>query len=227
MTRLVLLRHGESEWNHEGRFAGWIDVALNATGIEQARRAGSGMRAEGLDFDVCYTSVLKRATHTAWHCLDAMDRTWLPVTRSWRLNERHYGALHGLNKSACAREFGEEQLRLWRRSYATRPPVADGADTIRFDAERRYRGVPIPVTESLQDTVARVRVFWEESIRPAVESGSRVLVVAHGTSLRALVKILRDVPEDEIARMEIPNGVPLVFNVEHEGRDRLPANGGS
>ncbi|QDL38697.1 2,3-bisphosphoglycerate-dependent phosphoglycerate mutase [Rhodoferax sediminis] len=220
MTNLVLLRHGESEWNREGRFAGWVDVALTATGIEQARRAGITLRDRLFDFDLCYTSVLRRATHTAWHCLDAMDRTWLPTIRSWRLNERHYGALHGLNKAATANAYGEEQVRLWRRSYDTRPPALSAAGTRSFTADRRYADMHVPASESVEDTVARVLPFLEQFIRPSVSSGTRALVVAHGTSLRAMIKILCGLTPSEIVRTEISNGVPLVVELDKWGKAR-------
>jgi 2,3-bisphosphoglycerate-dependent phosphoglycerate mutase len=170
----------------------------------------------------CYTSVLKRATHTAWECLDAMDRCWLPSERSWRLNERHYGALHGLSKAAVASEFGAEQLRLWRRSYGTRPPASSQAEMEIFGRDPRYASVPIPSSESLSDTVDRVRPFWKHAIRPALASGHRALVVAHGTSLRALIMILCNTRRLQIARLEIPNGVPLVIEFDAEDQAKPP-----
>ena len=217
ITKLVLLRHGESAWNRDNRFAGWTDVSLTMTGIEQARQAGLTMRDHRLEFDVCFTSVLKRATHTAWHCLDAMDRTWLPTIRSWRLNERHYGALHGLSKSATVRAYGEEQVRLWRRSYETKPPAQSIADTQRLAQDPRYASAEVPPSESLQDAVARILTCWEDSIRPSVSSGARGLIVGHGTTLRAFVKILTEQSGGSgVARLEVPNGVPLVFELDRQ-----------
>lgn len=223
MGSLVLLRHGQSEWNQDDRFAGWVDIPLTPLGVEQARKAGIFMRQHRLDFDACYTSVLKRATHTAWHCLDAMERTWLPTVHSWRLNERHYGALHGLSKLEMASQFGDEQVRRWRRSYSTRPPAASAEDCARFGADPRYAGVEVPASESMADTVARLRPFWSQAIRPALNAGARTLVVAHGTSLRALIKILCNVSATEIASLEIPNGVPLVTEVDKGGRAHYPS----
>ncbi|MEJ8850745.1 2,3-bisphosphoglycerate-dependent phosphoglycerate mutase [Variovorax rhizosphaerae] len=223
MTKIVLLRHGESEWNQDDRFAGWVDVALTPRGVDQARHAGLSMQASGLDFDRVYTSVLRRTTQTAWHCLDAMDRTWLPAERSWQLNERHYGALQGLNKSDTTQRFGEAQVRQWRRSYATRPPP-QSADAMRLLAEdRRYAGIDVPASESLADTVVRVAAYWNAVVRPAAASGARALVIAHGTSLRALIKILCDVSEATIVRIEIPNGVPLVIDLDAALPRLLPA----
>jgi 2,3-bisphosphoglycerate-dependent phosphoglycerate mutase len=214
MATVVLLRHGESEWNQDDRFAGWEDVALTAKGAEQARRAGTCMRRQGIEFDVCYTSLLRRATHTAWHCLEAMDRSWLPIERSWRLNERHYGALQGLSRSDTARRFGPEQVRLWRRSYATRPPQASAAATALLARDPRYAGVAIPSGESLEDTVARVSTFWEQTLRPSVLAGRTVMAVAHGTSLRGLLMIVTGRSEEDIVRTEIPNGVPIVMDLD-------------
>ena len=222
MGTLVLLRHGQSEWNQDDRFAGWVDIGLTPLGVTQARTAGAFLKQHGLGFDVCYTSVLQRATHSAWHCLDAMDRSWLPVVRSWRLNERHYGALHGLSKVAMASQYGDEQVRRWRRSYSTRPPAASAEDCAGFRGDPRYAEAEVPASESLADTVMRLRPFWTQAIRPALHEGARSLVVAHGTSLRALIKILCGVSTAEIASLEIPNGVPLVTEVDRSGKTPYP-----
>ena len=188
MYKLVLIRHGESTWNLENRFTGWTDVPLTATGIAQAQNAGRLLQAAGYDFDVAYTSVLKRATHTLWHCLDAMDRTWLPVVNSWRLNERHYGALQGLNKADMAKQYGDAQVLLWRRSYDTPPPVLDAADPRSERGDIRYAKLKpeqVPLTECLKDTVARVMPLWVESLAPAIKANKRIVVAAHGNSIRA------------------------------------------
>ncbi|HUR89421.1 MAG TPA: 2,3-diphosphoglycerate-dependent phosphoglycerate mutase [Ramlibacter sp.] len=217
MHKLVLIRHGESTWNLENRFTGWTDVPLTQTGIDQARASGRLLKAEGWDFDLCYTSVLKRATHTLWHCLDEMDRTWLPVVNSWRLNERHYGALQGLNKAETARKYGDEQVLVWRRSYDVPPPVLEESDPRWERSDLRYRNVPdalFPRTECLKDTVARVLPFWNDSMAPAIKGGRRVLVAAHGNSIRALVKYLDDVSDSEIVGLNIPNGIPLVYELD-------------
>jgi 2,3-bisphosphoglycerate-dependent phosphoglycerate mutase len=205
MHKLVLIRHGESTWNLENRFTGWTDVALTATGVEQARQAGRLLREEGYEFDLAYTSVLKRALWTLWHALDEMDRTWLPVVNDWRLNERHYGALQGLNKAETARRYGDEQVLVWRRSYDTPPPALDAADPRCERGDRRYaRLAPgqVPLTECLKDTVARVLPFWNECLAPAIRAGQRVVVSAHGNSMRALVGL------------NIPNGIPLVYELD-------------
>jgi 2,3-bisphosphoglycerate-dependent phosphoglycerate mutase len=217
MYKLVLIRHGESTWNLENRFTGWTDVPLTTTGVEQARNAGRTLKDGGWDFDLCYTSVLKRATHTLWHCLDEMDRTWLPVAHSWRLNERHYGALQGLNKAETAAKFGDEQVLIWRRSYDTPPPALEAGDPRSERNDIRYARLSaeqIPMTECLKDTVARVLPFWNESMAPAIKAGKRVLVAAHGNSIRALYKYLNDVPDNEIVGVNIPNGIPLVFELD-------------
>jgi len=219
MYKLVLIRHGESTWNLENRFTGWTDVPLTSTGIEQARNAGRTLRDGGWDFDLCYTSVLKRATHTLWHCLDEMDRTWLPVMHSWRLNERHYGALQGLNKAETAAKFGDEQVLVWRRSYDTPPPALEPGDPRSERNDLRYARLnaeQFPLTECLKDTVARVLPFWNESMAPAIRAGKRVLVAAHGNSIRALYKYLNQVPDDQIVGVNIPNGIPLVFELDGE-----------
>ncbi len=219
MHKLVLIRHGESTWNLENRFTGWTDVALTATGVEQAVNAGRLLAAEGYEFDQCHTSVLKRATHTLWHCLDAMDRTWLPVQHSWRLNERHYGALQGLNKAETARQYGDEQVLVWRRSYDTPPPALAADDTRSERGDIRYAGLEsgqVPLTECLKDTVARVLPYWHEHIAPDVRAGRRLLIAAHGNSIRALVKYLDGISDADIVGLNIPNGIPLVYELDAE-----------
>jgi 2,3-bisphosphoglycerate-dependent phosphoglycerate mutase len=217
MHKLVLIRHGESTWNLENRFTGWTDVPLTATGVAQARSAGQLLREAGYEFDVAYTSVLKRAIWTLWHCLDEMDRTWLPVLNDWRLNERHYGALQGLNKAETAKQYGDEQVLVWRRSYDT-PPPALAADDARCErGDLRYAGLApgqVPLTECLKDTVARVLPFWHERIAPALNSGQRIVVAAHGNSIRALVKYLDGIGDAEIVGLNIPNGIPLVYELD-------------
>ena len=215
--RLVLVRHGESTWNLENRFTGWTDVPLTDTGVSQAREAGRLLREAGFDFDVAYTSVLKRAIWTLWHGLDAMERTWLPVQHDWRLNERHYGALQGLNKADRAREYGDAQVLVWRRSYDTPPPPLAPEDPRGQRADPRYARLDpakVPLTECLKDTVARVLPCWNERIAPAIRSGQRVLVAAHGNSMRALVKHLDGISDDDIVHLNIPNGIPLVYEFD-------------
>ena len=217
MYQLVLIRHGESTWNLENRFTGWTDVPLTETGIAQAKEAGRLLSAEGFDFDVAYTSVLKRATHTLWHCLDAMDRTWLPVVHAWRLNERHYGALQGLNKAETAKKYGDAQVLVWRRSFDTPPPALTADDPRCERADRRYekqQPQDIPLTECLKDTIARVLPFWNESMAPAIKAGKRIVVAAHGNSIRALVKYLDNISDDDIVGVNIPNGIPLVYTLD-------------
>lgn len=217
MHKLVLVRHGESTWNLENRFTGWTDVDLTPTGLEQAKTAGRLLKAEGYEFDLAYTSVLKRATRTLWHCLDEMDRTWLPVEHSWRLNERHYGALQGLNKVDMAKQYGDAQVLQWRRSYDTPPPALEATDPRSERADLRYATLQpeqIPLTECLKDTVARVIPYWNESIAPAIVSGKRVLIAAHGNSIRALVKYLDNIADDAIVGLNIPNGIPLVYELD-------------
>jgi len=217
MHKLVLIRHGESTWNLENRFTGWTDVALTPTGVEQAKNAGRLLSAEGYEFDRCYTSVLKRATHTLWHCLDAMERTWLPVEHSWRLNERHYGALQGLNKADMAKQYGDAQVLVWRRSYDTPPPALEPGDPRSERGDIRYAGLDagqVPLTECLKDTVARVLPYWDEAIAPAIRSGQRVLIAAHGNSIRALVKYLDGISDADIVGLNIPNGIPLVYELD-------------
>ena len=217
MHKLVLIRHGESTWNLENRFTGWVDVPLTATGIAQATQAGRLLADNGFAFDLAYTSVLKRAIHTLWHGLDAMDCPWLPVHCSWRLNERHYGALQGLNKAETVQQYGSEQVLVWRRSYDTPPPALTAGDPRSERADRRYTNLPpsaVPLTECLKDTIARVMPCWQESIAPAITAGKRVLIVAHGNSLRALVKYLDQVSDTDIVGLNIPNGTPLVYELD-------------
>jgi len=221
MYKLVLIRHGESTWNLENRFTGWTDVDLTSTGLEQAIGAGRLLKAEGYDFDLAYTSVLKRATRTLWHVLDEMDRTWLPVVHSWRLNERHYGALQGLNKADMAKQYGDEQVLIWRRSYDTPPPALDPKDPRCERGDRRYARLgegQVPLTECLKDTVARVLPFWNEAMAPAIKSGKRVVVAAHGNSIRALIKYLDSISDHEIVNLNIPNGIPLVYELDKQLR---------
>ena len=221
MHKLVLIRHGESTWNRENRFTGWTDVDLTDTGISQAQEAGRLLRAEGFDFDLCVTSVLKRATRTLWHCLDELDRTWLPVDHTWRLNERHYGALQGLNKAETARQYGDAQVLIWRRSYDTPPPALAPTDPRCERADVRYAALApseVPATECLKDTVSRVMPYWNETLAPAIRSGKRVLVVAHGNSIRALVKYLDGISDDAIVNLNIPNGIPLVYELDADLR---------
>lgn len=217
MHKLVLVRHGESTWNLENRFTGWTDVDLTDTGIEQAKAAGRLLRAEGYEFDIAHTSVLKRATRTLWHCLDELDRTWLPVVHSWRLNERHYGALQGLNKADTAEKYGDAQVLTWRRSYDTPPPALAPGDARSERGDPRYAKLKpgqVPLTECLKDTVERVMPFWEEAMAPAIRAGKRILMVAHGNSIRALVKYLDGISDADIVGLNIPNGIPLVYELD-------------
>ncbi len=217
MYKLVLIRHGESTWNLENRFTGWTDVDLTELGIAQAKQAGQLLKKEGYEFDVAYTSVLKRATRTLWHALDEMDRTWLPVMHSWRLNERHYGALQGLNKMDMAKQYGDAQVLQWRRSYDTPPPALEPTDPRSERTDLRYARLKpeqIPLTECLKDTVARVMPFWQESMAPAIKAGKRIVVAAHGNSIRALVKYLDNIGDDDIVGVNIPNGIPLVYELD-------------
>jgi 2,3-bisphosphoglycerate-dependent phosphoglycerate mutase len=217
MHKLVLVRHGESTWNLENRFTGWTDVPLTVTGVSQARDAGRLLREAGYDFDVAYTSVLKRAIWTLWHCLDTLERTWLPVRHDWRLNERHYGALQGLNKADMARQYGDAQVLAWRRSYDTPPPALEPSDPRAERDDPRYARLgpqQVPLTECLKDTVARVMPCWNECLAPAIRSGQRVLVAAHGNSIRALVKYLDGISDEDIVGLNIPNGVPLVYELD-------------
>jgi 2,3-bisphosphoglycerate-dependent phosphoglycerate mutase len=219
MTKLVLLRHGESIWNRENRFTGWTDVDLSENGVAEARRAGRTLREERYFFDVAFTSVLKRAIRTLWIVLDEMDLMWIPVHRSFRLNERHYGALQGLDKKETAERHGQEQVHLWRRSYSVRPPPLSRDDERHPGRDPRYadlRPEELPATESLEDTVERFLPYWRESVAPAVRAGKRVLLSAHGNSLRALVKYLDGVSNDDIAELNIPTGIPLVYELRSD-----------
>jgi len=217
MYKVVLLRHGESDWNKENRFTGWTDVDLSEKGIAEAKHAGRLMKEAGLDFDIAYTSVLKRAIRTLLLAQDEMDLLWIPVVKSWRLNERHYGALQGLNKAETAQKFGDEQVHIWRRSYDVQPPALTPEDERFPGHDRRYHDLSkadLPLTECLKDTVARFLPFWHETIAPMIKSGQRVLIVAHGNSLRSLVKYLDNIPDSEIVDLNIPTGVPLVYELD-------------
>lgn len=217
MHTLVLLRHGESEWNRANRFTGWADVDLTDTGRDEALEAGRLLRGEGYDFDRCYTSVLKRAIRTLWIVLDEMDRMWLPVHRDWRLNERHYGALQGLNKAETAAKYGDEQVHTWRRSYSVRPPALEPDDERHPRHDPRYRDLSddeLPLTECLADTVARFMPSWNATIAPAISAGEGVLIAAHGNSLRALVKHLEGMSNEAITGVNIPTGMPLVYTLD-------------
>ncbi len=219
MHKLVLLRHGESVWNKENRFTGWTDVDLSEKGIEEAHEAGRTLKREGYIFDIAYTSVLKRAIRTLWITLDEMDLMWIPVVRDWRLNERHYGALQGLNKAETAEKFGEEQVKIWRRSYATRPPALDPSDERYPGHDPRYASLTkdqLPLTECLKDTVARFLPSWHEEIAPTIKAGKRVLISAHGNSLRALVMYLDNISEADIVGLNIPTGMPLVYELDED-----------
>jgi 2,3-bisphosphoglycerate-dependent phosphoglycerate mutase len=214
VKKVVLLRHGESVWNKENLFTGWTDVGLSEKGVQEALDGGRVLRSEGYIFDVAFTSVLKRAIKTLWIALEEMDLMWIPVYNSWRLNERHYGALQGLNKIAMVERFGAEQVQLWRRSYDIRPPSLEPGDERSPAKDPRYAALDekdIPLAECLKDTVARVLPYWHETIVPAIKSGQRVIVAAHGNSLRAMVKYLDNVPESEIVSLNIPTGIPLVY----------------
>ncbi|WP_323122612.1 2,3-diphosphoglycerate-dependent phosphoglycerate mutase [Burkholderia alba] len=217
MYKLVLIRHGESTWNKENRFTGWVDVDLTEQGNREAQQAGVLLKDAGYVFDIAYTSVLKRAIRTLWHVQDQMDQMYLPVVHSWRLNERHYGALSGLNKAETAAKFGDEQVLVWRRSYDTPPPALEPTDARAPYGDPRYAKVPreqLPLTECLKDTVARVLPLWNESIAPAVKAGKQVLIAAHGNSLRALIKYLDGISDSDIVGLNIPNGVPLVYELD-------------
>ena len=217
MHKLVLLRHGESEWNQENRFTGWHDVDLTAKGEEEGRRSGRLLKDEGFTFDVVYTSLLKRAIRTMWLALEELDQTWVPVHREWRLNERHYGALQGLNKAETAAKHGEDQVLIWRRSYDIPPPALDPDDERHPGKDRRYANLPaenLPLSECLKDTVDRFMPLWQDTIAPMVQDGKSVLIVAHGNSLRALVKYLDGVSEEDIVGLNIPTGMPLVYDLD-------------
>lgn len=217
MYKVVLLRHGESEWNKSNRFTGWTDVDLTEKGIEEAKTAGRLLVAEGYEFDMAYTSLLKRAIRTLNLALDEMNALWLPVERSWRLNERHYGALQGLNKAETAAKYGDEQVLIWRRSYDTPPPSLEKSDERYPGHDRRYAGISesdLPLTECLKDTVARFLPYWHETISPTIKSGKRVVIAAHGNSIRALVKYLDNISDADIVELNIPTGVPLVYELD-------------
>lgn len=219
MMKLVLVRHGESEWNRKNLFTGWMDVDLSEKGHEEAKSAGRLLKAEGYDFDLCYTSYLKRAIHTLNHILDEMDRCWLPVVKTWKLNERHYGALQGLNKSETAEKYGEDQVKIWRRSFDVKPPELDPSDprsAKRCEAYRDVDAALLPDNESLETTIERAVPYFNEVIRPEMESGKRVLIAAHGNSLRALVKYFDQVSKEDIVGINIPTGVPLVYEFDEQ-----------
>ncbi len=217
MHKLVLIRHGESDWNRENRFTGWTDVDLSAKGLEEALEGAEVLKREGFVFDLAHTSVLKRAIRTLWIVLDGLDQMWIPVYRSWRLNERHYGALQGLNKAETAAKFGEAQVKIWRRSYDVPPPALEASDHRYPGRDPRYASLTtaeLPLTECLKDTVARFLPLWHETIAPEIRSGKRVLIAAHGNSLRALVKYLDSVSEKDIVELNIPTGMPLVYELD-------------
>jgi len=217
MLKLVLVRHGQSAWNLENRFTGWYDIDLSEAGRAEAKRAGELLKANGFDFDHCYTSVLKRAIRTCWIVLEELDRMWLPVTSDWRLNERHYGALQGLNKAETAAEHGEQQVFIWRRSFDIPPPALTPDDPRYCADDRRYASAPsVPLTESLKDTIARVQPYWTAEIAPRVKAGERILIAAHGNSLRSLVKHLDGISDEEIPKLEIPTGVPMVYELNDD-----------
>lgn len=217
MIKLVLLRHGESTWNQENRFTGWTDVDLSEKGVVEAQNAGRVLKAEGFSFDLAFTSYLKRAIRTLWLVLDGLDEGWIPEYKSWRLNERHYGALQGLNKAETAAKYGEEQVHIWRRSFDIPPPSLEPSDPRYPGHELKYRELSVselPLTESLKDTIARFMPYWHEGIAPHVQNGQRVLIAAHGNSLRALVKYLDNIPDTEITGLNIPTGIPLVYELD-------------
>lgn len=219
MATLVLLRHGQSEWNKENRFTGWYDVGLSEQGVQEAKAAGQLLKEEGFAFDVAYTSVLKRAIKTLWLALEEMDRMWLPVVRDWRLNERHYGALQGLNKAETAEKHGADQVKIWRRSYDTPPPPLTADDPRYLGNDPRYAGLTkdqIPLSECLKDTVERFMPSWDNVIAPAIKAGQRVLIAAHGNSLRALVKHLDGISDEDIVELNIPTGIPLVYELDDD-----------
>ena len=214
MPRLVLIRHGQSSWNLENRFTGWWDVNLTDKGIAEATAAGELMAAKGLDFDICFTSLQTRAIKTLNLALEAMGRLWLPTEKHWRLNERHYGGLTGLDKAETAAKHGDDQVHVWRRSFDIPPPAMEAGSAFDLANDRRYAGIDIPTTESLKDTIARVLPYWDGRIAPALKDGQRVLISAHGNSLRALVKHLSNIPDDEITSLEIPTGQPIVYELD-------------
>lgn len=219
MLKIVLLRHGESIWNKENRFTGWTDVDLSERGVEEAKKSGQILKSEGFIFDIAFTSVLKRAIRTLWIVLDEMDLMWIPVYNSWRLNEKHYGALQGLNKSETASKYGEEQVLVWRRSYDIQPPALEKTDPRYPGNDPRYKELEekdIPLTECLKDTVNRFLPYWHGTIAPAIKTGKRVLISAHGNSLRALVKYLDNIPDDKIVSLNIPTGIPLIYELDND-----------
>ncbi|HKJ41246.1 MAG TPA: 2,3-diphosphoglycerate-dependent phosphoglycerate mutase [Sunxiuqinia sp.] len=219
MYKLVLLRHGQSEWNKQNLFTGWVDVPLSEQGIYEARNAGTLLNANDFQFDIAYTSLLKRAIETLWYSLEILDQLWIPWEKSWQLNERHYGALQGLNKQATAQKYGDDQVHEWRRSYHTRPPRLEPNDSLSPTNHRRYNDVSkddLPLGESLEDTYHRFMPYWENEIVPTIKSGKRVLIAAHGNSLRALIKHLDDIADDEISNLEIPTGKPLVYELNDD-----------
>jgi 2,3-bisphosphoglycerate-dependent phosphoglycerate mutase len=219
MIKLVLLRHGESDWNKENRFTGWTDVDLSEKGLQEAHEAGRLLKAEGYAFDVAHTSVLKRAVRTLWIALDEMDQMWLPVKNTWRLNERHYGALQGLNKAETAEKYGDQQVKLWRRSYDVPPPALTPEDPRYPGHDPRYAGMTeaeLPLTECLKDTVERFLPYWHKTIVPDLKAGKKVLIAAHGNSLRALVKYLDNISDEEIVELNIPTGIPLVYELDDD-----------
>ncbi len=219
MIKLVLLRHGESQWNKENRFTGWTDVDISEVGAAEAKKAGVLLKAHGYTFDVAFTSVLRRAIRTLWIVQDELDLLWIPVTHSWRLNERHYGALQGLNKAETAAKYGDEQVHIWRRSFATPPPALEKSDPRYPGSDPRYKSLPeqdVPLTESLKDTIARFLPYWHETIAPTIQAGQQTIIAAHGNSLRALVKYLDNIADEEIPSLEIPTGVPLVYELDDD-----------
>ncbi|GAB4285100.1 MAG: 2,3-diphosphoglycerate-dependent phosphoglycerate mutase [Candidatus Rifleibacteriota bacterium] len=219
MKKIVLLRHGQSQWNLENRFTGWTDVPLSSLGIEEAIEAGRALKEAGFEFDIAYTSVLKRAIKTLWLALEELDQMHIPIIKSWRLNERHYGALQGLNKAETALKYGEEQVHIWRRSYDTRPPELDENDPRNPRNDKRYSDLSpreIPLAESLKDTVHRFLPYWNEQIKPIIKSGAKILIAAHGNSLRALVKHLENISDKEISQLNIPTGIPLVYELDDD-----------
>lgn len=219
MISLTLLRHGESLWNKENRFSGWMDVDLSSHGMMEARNAGKALTSGGYSFDIAYTSVLKRAIRTLWIVLDECDQMWVPVNHSWRLNERHYGALQGLNKAETADRFGEDQVFRWRRGYDTRPPALEKTDKRCPNQDPRYRHVDesdLPLTESLKDTAKRLVPYWTGTIAPALKAGQKAIIVGHGNSLRALIKYLDSIPDDDIVSLDIPTGIPIIYEMDSE-----------
>lgn len=219
MPELVLVRHGLSRWNREGRFSGWADVDLSKEGEDQAREVGEALKREGFTFDLAVTSVLKRTIRSQWLILDALDQQWVPVVADWRLNERHYGALTGRNRAEIEKEYGEEQVRQWRRGFAARPPAMNAQEAGVMWHDRRYARVPhglLPTTESLKDTVERVQALWNDTIAPALLEGGRAIMTGHGNSLRAMLKLLNKIPDDDITQLEVPNAVPIVLRLDDQ-----------